>query len=191
MRKFILASVILVTLICGLVALREVVTIHHLTENLDSSDAVVRYRAIRKLRQSWHARASLFVPTLLSVVRTDDDVENAWEALSALSEIAPDDVRVNSLLHDLLGDEEEKKRAGACSAFGHCKRLSDDVARKLTRMAHVDPSALVRIACAWSLHQHGVFKGETAREVMRDAISSPGTSSETRAIGERVLNGIP
>jgi hypothetical protein len=191
MYRFLLAGVIFATLTCVIVALREVVTIHNLTENLNSSDALLRYHAIRQLRQSWHARAALFVPTLLSIVRADDDMANAREALSALSEIAPDDVRVNSLLHELLLDEEETKRAGACSAFGHCKQLPDDLAKKLTRMAQADPSARVRIACAWTLHQHGVFNGETARDVIRDAISSPGTSSETRATGERVLNGIP
>jgi hypothetical protein len=191
MRKFILTSMIVVTVTCVFVALREFVTIHDLSNNMHSSDASVRYHAIRQLRKTWHFKATFFVSALVSIVRTDDDVGNIREALSALSEIAPDDGRVASLLLELLIDEEEEKRAGACSAFGHCKQLSNDVAMKLKRMAHFDPSPLVRIACAWSLHQHGVFNGETAKVVMRDVISSPGISSETRSIAERVLNGIP
>jgi hypothetical protein len=191
MRWFFIGSVIFAILACTIVGVREVVSIHNLTQNLNNGDAGVRYRAIRQLRQSWRARAALFVPTLISIVRNDEDVVNAGEALSALSEIAPDDDRVDLLLHDVLNDKEERKRAGACSAFGHRKQLPDDLAKKLARMAHVDPSALVRIACAWTLHQHGVFKAGTARDVISQAISSPGVSSETQAIGERVLNGIP
>jgi hypothetical protein len=191
MRWFFIASLIFAILACILAGVREVVSIHNLTQNLNNSDAGVRYHAIRQLRRSWRATAALFVPTLISIVRNDEDVGNAWEALAALSEIAPDDDRVDLLLHDLLNDKEEKKRAGACSAFGARKGLPDDLAKKLARMAHVDPSALVRISCAWTLHQHGVFKAGTARDVMSHAISSPGVSSETKAIGERVLNGIP